>query len=449
LASTSSRDNVIKAKLLNRGTDVWEVEHECKRPKASGLIYNPEKVQAAVTPLHDIERPTGTVRRAVGVDWGRYAVAILAERNIDHVLVSEAKIFDSRPISDLVQYLVELRARVGDFVVYGDAENAYGNLDCRNAGFEVVPVPFNKFKDEGIENIARYFEHGKIKIADEGDLQTVVRQLLRYHRNESGKIVKQDDHGPDALLCAMLHFPFVDEFDTALSNLLSGVDRERLKVTDKLLDACICKEAPVVKEDHTCTMGVSMGSVSLFVVVSTAPDARDDSEVRQAIFIGRVKRLSDLDEMMEKYRVSYCLISLQPEPHLVHEWSQERHHGRVYKFSYTNDGQSGPRWDQDERTVTVDRTYALDSAYEEIRARHWLLPVNAREIDGGEFYAQMKAPTRVRDITSGEIRYRWTEVGALDHYRHAHAYDHLAAEKGRYGRTQMGMAVGTREALSL
>jgi hypothetical protein len=34
--------------------------------------------------------------------------------------------------------------------------------------------------------------------------------------------VKQDDHGPDALMCAMLHFPFIDEFDTALGQMLSG-----------------------------------------------------------------------------------------------------------------------------------------------------------------------------------------------------------------------------------
>ncbi len=227
-----SRDNVIKAKLLNRGTEVWEVEHECKRPKAAGMIYNPEKVQAAVIPVAEVVRPTGTVRRAVGIDWGRFAVAVLAERAGDHILIPEARIFDSRPISDLVQYLSDLRTRVGDFVVYADAENAYGNLDCRNAGFETVPVSFNKFKDEGIENIARYFEHGKIKIADQGDLQRVVRQLLRYHRDDSGRIVKKDDHGPDALLCAMLTFPFIDEFDTAISQLLSGNDRERMKVTD-------------------------------------------------------------------------------------------------------------------------------------------------------------------------------------------------------------------------
>jgi hypothetical protein len=65
-----SRDNVLKAKMLNRGTDVWAVEHECKRPTASGMIYNPEAVQASVVPLGALERPSGRVRRSVGIDTG-------------------------------------------------------------------------------------------------------------------------------------------------------------------------------------------------------------------------------------------------------------------------------------------------------------------------------------------------------------------------------------------
>ena len=38
----------------------------------------------------------------------------------------------------------------------------------------------------------------------------------------------------------------------------------------------------------------------------------------------------------------------------------------------------------------------------------------------------MKATTRVRNLTSGELRYQWTDNGALAHYRHAQAFDHLA-----------------------
>ncbi|HOX27253.1 MAG TPA: hypothetical protein PLL30_16160 [Candidatus Krumholzibacteria bacterium] len=55
--------------------------------------------------------------------------------------------------------------------------------------------------------------------------------------------------------------------------------------------------------------------------------------------------------------------------------------------------------------------------------------VRAAEIDGWELYAQLKAPTRVRDISTGEVRYRWSESGSQDHYRHAHVYDHLAGTR--------------------
>lgn len=73
-------------------------------------------------------------------------------------------------------------------------------------------VPFNKYKDLGIENLQRYFDHRKIRIADRGDLKVVLRQLMTYHRDEKGNVVKKDDHGPDALLCAALPFLFIDEF---------------------------------------------------------------------------------------------------------------------------------------------------------------------------------------------------------------------------------------------
>jgi hypothetical protein len=46
-------------------------------------------------------------------------------------------------------------------------------------------------------------------------------------------------------------------------------------------------------------------------------------------------------------------------------------------------------------------------------------------------------PSPARGTSTGELRYRWTETGALDHYRYAHAFDHL------YGtfRRRCGVAV--------
>lgn len=84
-------------------------------------------------------------------------------------------------------------------------------------------------------------------------------------------------------------------------------------------------------------------------------------------------------------------------------------------------------WRQWARTVTVDFTFLADSAYEEIREQRWWLPRDAGCIDDGEFFAQMKAPNRERDFSTGQLRFRWSESGALEHFRHAHAFDHLAS----------------------
>ncbi len=272
-----------------------------------------------------------------------------------------------------------------------------------------------------------------MKIADEGDLKRVIRQLLRYRRNEAGRIVKEDDHGPDALMCAMLHFPFVDEFDTDLGQMLSGTDRERLKVTNRLLDGCIHDYPQELGEDGYCSMGVSMSTSGFYVVVSLVPEYEDGKFLapRQAMFIGRVKDWTDLDALIKKWNVRNCLISPQSEPHLVQNWQRRYQDHEVAQIIYLGDGISQPVWNREENRVTVDRTFALNSAYEEIKLGQWWIPATARDLDNGDFYAQMKAPTRVRDAVDGVIRYRWVETGPLDHYRHAQAFDHVAADIAR------------------
>jgi hypothetical protein len=411
--------------MLNAGTGVWEVEHECQRPTTSGMVYDPVKVQAAVVPVGTLARPTGPTRRSLGIDWGRHGVAVLAERHAAYVAIPEARVFESRPISDMVEYAVRLREQYGHFRVYADAENQYGNLDLSNAGFEVVPVPFAQRKEAGIENLARFLNHGRLRIADGGDLKVVIRQMLRLHRNDTGKVVKVDDHGPDALMCAMLHYRFEDEFDSPIADLYTGSSREQRRVTDKLLEACVHDYPLVVRPGHGASMGVSVGSPDFYVVISALRES--GSPVRRAMFVGRVSGFDELDALREKFSVMRCVIDAQAEPHRVDNWSRRSGHGGVYRAVYLNDGISRPAWDYEQRLVSVDRTYALDAAYEDIEAGRWWLMPGAAEIDDGEFFAQMKAPKRERDLSTGQLRYRWSESGALEHFRHAHAFDHLAS----------------------
>ena len=60
--------------------------------------------------------------------------------------------------------------------------------------------------------------------------------------------------------------------------------------------------------------------------------------------------------------------------------------------------------------------------------------------------AQMKAPTRIRDVWDGQVRYRWVETGPLEHYRHAQAYDFIGADIARQNPPAAGgvMAFGDR-----
>ena len=365
------------------------------------------------------------VGTALGIDWGRHSVAVLAERHAHCVAICEGKVFESRPMSDVVAYAVQLRQQHGNFRIYADAENAYGNLELTNAGFEVVPVPFAQRKEAGIENVARFLNHGRLKLADSGDLKVVIRQLLRLHRNDLGKVVKQDDHGPDALMCAMLHFRFEDEFDSPLSELYVGANRDCRRVTDKLLDSCIHEYPLVVNPGHGASMGVSVGTPDFYVVISARRS--DGDPIRRAMFVGRVGSFEELDALRRRFHVLRTVIDPQADPHRIYQWARHGGYGGTYRLVYLSDGLSKPQWDHQQRIVTVDRTYALDAAYEDItEGRWWLMPA-AAEIDDGEFYAQMKAPKRERDLSTGQLRYRWSETGALEHYRHAHAFDHLAS----------------------
>ncbi len=72
------------------------------------------------------------------------------------------------------------------------------------------------------------------------------------------------------------------------------------------------------------------------------------------LFIGRVKDWSDLDDLIAKYNVYACVISPQPELHLVQEWVKAQRYQLVQQVIYTNDGISEPDWNRDEQRVTVD-----------------------------------------------------------------------------------------------
>jgi hypothetical protein len=174
------------------------------------------------------------------------------------------------------------------------------------------------------------------------------------------------------------------------------------------------------------TMGVDVGD---WFHVRTSDHPQPG--VRRAVFIGRVRTLAELDDLLARYDVQCCVVDAQPEARLVREWQQRHPRGRLWRCLYTDDDLRDLRRDAAEGLVRVARTPSLDAATDAIRQGRNRLPRNVATLDGGDFVAQMTAPIRhlVTDAR-GNRRYVWSKPAA-DHYRHADNYDWLAGQLWR------------------
>jgi len=221
------RANVILAKKMNRGTDVFENEYENNRPKWMRPIYDPQMIDKILVPagwpdsmaegdeeaLVVAEKLGGIQRfsigeKSVGIDWGlegQTALVMIAMINFERRLSDPTKLPDGPPVdwclgileteflsgklaSESIKVLMMWQEKYGgdDFFVYGDGSHPFNNLEVDQAGFNMTPVPFSKWKDYGVGNCVKYL-------------------------HTPGKLFK-DDHGPDAFMCGMLHFRFEDRF---------------------------------------------------------------------------------------------------------------------------------------------------------------------------------------------------------------------------------------------
>lgn len=146
---------------------------------------------------------------------------------------------------------------------------------------------------------------------------------------------------------------------------------------------------------------------------------------KRALSIGETDDPEELVRLMDRYRVTMCVIDSRPETRIARRLAGA-FPGRVYLNSYTTDAKQAFVVDDALWTVHVDRTVAIDAMVELVRKQHNLLP--AVLPDG--YVAQMTANVRrvkVLDENTGRIRVQWESTRA-DDYAHAEVYDVIAAE---------------------
>ena len=226
------RENVINAKLMNTGSEIFDVEFACERPRFSGPIYGLESIERAV--VEEIEDPNPEQGRlCAGVDWGTIEGSLVLLKDCgDFLTVVASRFISARIPSDFAEILYEWQDEHGHLEVFADASHPFNNNELDDMGFDITAVDFGVLKDDGVANLLRMFVHAKVKIIEEGN-DRLIQQLKHFHRDQkTGKIVKKDDHGPDALMCASVTFDFRELWP----ELLTVRGREENKTQKRNLD---------------------------------------------------------------------------------------------------------------------------------------------------------------------------------------------------------------------
>jgi len=190
--------------------ETFEVEVMGMRPAAAGLIILPGDLDKAID-LGDRGMPSEFDYSWACIDWGfagMTAVVILGMKG-KQVFVRHTEHFSRHGIDVIVNKLLELRAEMGIREVYADSSHPFENDTLRNEGFAVwgqkgsdtLGVPFVKFKEEGVAVLSYLFEKGLMGVP--ASHRMLIRQFRSWRRDDSGHIVKKDDHFPDALIAGM------------------------------------------------------------------------------------------------------------------------------------------------------------------------------------------------------------------------------------------------------
>jgi hypothetical protein len=223
------RDNVINAMVLNEGSEIFKVEFMCKRPQFSGPIYGLEAIENAQVSEITIDDHETTI---VGIDWGVTEGVLVLGKDSLHAgpQVLASRYLSVKLVGEYIKILTEWQDEYGHLSIYADSSHPFEIGDLEQAGFEVVPVDFATMKDYGITNLLKMFMYGKIRILD--DNTRLVAQLKSYRKDpKTGRPLKINDHGPDALLCMAITIDFTERWADLITSRVAGLARTKLLTT--------------------------------------------------------------------------------------------------------------------------------------------------------------------------------------------------------------------------
>jgi len=213
-------------------------------------------------------------------------------------------------------------------------------------------------------------------------------------------------------------------------NLKIGIpwaDLERRLDVATVLSLCSDHQMLEEERDKSCFIGVDTGK-ALHVVVLRQPTLYYEGRL-DVVHLAEYHDFAELDALLERFRVSYCVIDGLPETHATRAFAR-RHWGRV-NLCFFSEGQRGAaKWEDHDFRVDVNRTEALDASRAAIRDKEIVLPRRLPIVE--EFARHLAADAKIldEDPETGAKKYRYVRTGE-DHYSLAFTYALMASARFR------------------
>lgn len=222
-------ENIIQAWREKQTLDWFDVEYMGTRPSASGLVNDPEDVDACVVarmPSDMLFKRGAEV--AAGLDWGFSGMTSFVPlmNHINGVKVQlESLNWSQVDLDTIVDAIVEKVVEYEIRFIYADSAGKFENVALQNAlnkrlmrekwKCTVIEVVFSKskFGSPGYDgemsmlgNYRAYFQRRLLRIPKR--FEVAIWQHKRYHYQKgTDKPVKEEDHIPDATMLALKHWP--------------------------------------------------------------------------------------------------------------------------------------------------------------------------------------------------------------------------------------------------
>lgn len=213
--------NVLDTWKTKPTLDHFLVESMGQRPSAKGLVLDPVDVDRAIFDPEETEKYNYTegALTVMGIDWGfegmTSVVELMGHSDRKKVMTYQENYQQVRSdviIEDTVEQIVRHRVRF----VYADSSHPFENAELQQAinkklrtlgknerfSCKVIPVNFGTEKEKMLSNFRSHFERDLVRIPNH--FKEAKWQFKRYHyKKGSEKPAKEDDHIPDATMCAM------------------------------------------------------------------------------------------------------------------------------------------------------------------------------------------------------------------------------------------------------